>query len=198
MFHYPRLPEALRYASEAHCNQPRKGTTTPYLSHLIGVSSLVLEHDGDEDQAIAGLLHDVLEDCGADHEAPIRLAFGDAVADIVVDCTDGAPDDQGQKPPWKDRKGAYLQHLQQVPMGSLLVSACDKLHNARAIATDQASGHDVFSRFKAGREGTLWYYRSLVEAFAQRLGPEQALVLELRHTVERMGDGFPVSSGVDG
>lgn len=186
MQRFPRLHAALDYAAEAHQNQVRKGTSIAYLSHLLGVSSLVIEHGGDEDQAIAGLLHDMLEDCGIEHEAAVRDRFGQRVASIVLACTDGTPDASGKKPPWRERKEAYLAHLKSTPEDALLVSACDKLHNARAIATDLASGEDVFARFTGGRDGTLWYYRSLAETFAERLGSDRPLVIELAATVHRM------------
>ena len=185
MHRFPRLHAALDYAAEAHQAQARKGTSIPYLSHVLGVAGLVLEHGGDEDQAIAGLLHDVLEDCGAEHATPIRDQFGERVLQIVLACTDGTPDASGQKAPWRERKEAYLAHLKTAPTDALLVSACDKLHNGRAIATDLASGEDVFARFTGGREGTFWYYRSLAEIFAMRLGAERPLVLELHATLQR-------------
>ncbi len=130
------------------------------------VCALVLEYGGDDDQAIAGLLHDVIEDCGEQHRAVVRATFGDRVADIVEGCTDGVPDSEGVKAPWRQRKAAYLAHLRDAPPDTLLVSACDKLHNARAIAADVRSiGDEVFTRFKAGREGTLWYYGALLDVF---------------------------------
>jgi len=147
---------------------------------------LVIEYGGDEDQAIAGLLHDVLEDCGAQHAEPICQQFGERVLSIVEACTDGTPDDSGRKTPWRERKQAYLEHLASVAEDALLVSACDKLHNARAIAGDLASGQDVFARFKGGRDGTLWYYQSLLAIFADRLGRDAPLVIELRWTIDRM------------
>lgn len=187
MQRFPKLHAALDYAADAHQHQLRKGTSIAYLSHLMGVASLVIEHGGDEDQAIAGLLHDVLEDCGEHHEGPIRELFGERVLHIVKACTDGVPDERGEKPPWRQRKEAYLAHLSHAPEDALLVSACDKLHNARSIATDLAGGEDVFARFTGGREGTLWYYRALAETFAKRLGHERGLVVELATTVARFG-----------
>ncbi|MBU1376319.1 MAG: HD domain-containing protein [Alphaproteobacteria bacterium] len=186
MQRFPNLPAALDYAADAHQHQSRKGTTIPYLSHLMGVASLVIEHGGDEDQAIAGLLHDVLEDCGPHHQQPIRDRFGERVSNIVLACTDGVPDARGEKPPWRTRKETYLDHLRHAPEEVLLVSACDKLHNARAIATDLSSGEDVFARFTGGRNGTLWYYRGLAEIFAERLGRQRALVTEIISTVDRV------------
>src|ERR1700742_1058831 len=104
MHSFPRLHAALDYAAEAHQAQARKGTAIPYLSHVLGVASLVIEHGGDEDQAIAGLLHDVLEDCGPEHASVIRRDFGERVLSIVESCTDGVPDAQGNKAPWRERK----------------------------------------------------------------------------------------------
>ncbi|MBS3958225.1 MAG: HD domain-containing protein [Xanthomonadaceae bacterium] len=165
--------EAVEYARIAHAAQFRKGTAIPYVYHLLGVSSIVLEYGGTEDQAIAGLLHDVLEDCGAEHEAPIRERFGDAVAGIVKDCTDGTSETktkldtpEAKCADWRNRKLAYIASLEKKPIASLLVSTCDKLHNARAIVADVQgdAGLAVFERFKVGKEGTLRYYESLARA----------------------------------
>jgi GTP pyrophosphokinase len=187
MDRFPELHTALDYAADAHQDQPRKGTTIAYLSHLLGVASLVIEHGGSEAQAIAGLLHDVVEDCGAHREAEIRERFGDSVANMVMACTDGVPDEAGKKPEWRARKEAYLRHLREdVSHDALLVSACDKLHNARAIAADAAAGHAVFDRFTASREDTLWYYRQLLEVFETRMGSDSSLPIELRWAVERI------------
>jgi len=186
MHRFPKLHEALDYAADAHQHQIRKGTNIAYLSHLMGVASLVIEHGGDEEQAIAALLHDVVEDCGPGREASVRRLFGDRVADIVMACTDGVPDESGRKPPWRNRKEAYLRRLRHVREDALLVSACDKLHNARAIAADAASGHDVFARFTASREETLWYYQSLLGIYEDRLGRSASLPIELRLAIDRM------------
>jgi (p)ppGpp synthase/HD superfamily hydrolase len=173
-----RFTQAFDYARIAHAAQVRKGTDTPYLSHLMGVASLVLEHGGNEDQAIAGLLHDIIEDCGQAHEHLVRAQFGDAVAQIVLDCTDGTheskavhSDREAKRMDWQNRKLKYLQHLEQASDSTLLVSACDKLHNAGAIVADMNSatvGILVFDRFTSGREGTLAYYHSLSEVFSKR------------------------------
>jgi GTP pyrophosphokinase len=183
-----RLASAMSYAALIHGSQKRKGTTIPYVSHLMSVSALVMEFGGDEDLAIAGLLHDALEDCGAEHEKVIRDNWGERVARIVRDCTDGVPNATGEKANWHDRKKAYLEHLRAVDSDTLLVSACDKLHNARAIVADLRAGHDVFSRFKAGREGTLWYYGELVKVFQNRSGPEAPVVKELSIAVREMAE----------
>ncbi|KZC17488.1 guanosine polyphosphate pyrophosphohydrolase [Rhodanobacter sp. FW510-R12] len=173
-----RFSQAVDYARIAHAAQCRKGSNIPYLYHLLGVASLVIEFGGNEDQAIAGLLHDTLEDCGEAHEAVIRSRFGDAVADIVRDCTDGTAegkashtDPEAKRRDWIERKLAYLAHLREAPDATLLVSACDKLHNARAIVQDLEDpevGTGVFDRFTGGRAGTLGYYHSLAEIFSVR------------------------------
>ncbi|WP_127165531.1 HD domain-containing protein [Xanthomonas euvesicatoria] len=174
-----RYALAVDYARIAHAGQVRKGTQVPYLSHLLGVSTLVLECGGDEEQAIAGLLHDVVEDCGGGHEASIRAQFGDAVADIVMACTDATAEDKAEvdnserarKRDWRERKQAYLAHLRKTPERALLVSGCDKLYNARSIVQDlenPAVGQGIFDVFTAGREGTLWYYAVLEEVFRTR------------------------------
>lgn len=156
------------------------------MSHLLGVASLVLEHGGDEDQAMAAMLHDAVEDQGAHLEPVIREKFGPRVADIVLGCTDA---DTFPKPPWRERKEAYIRHLEHAGTDILLVSCADKVHNARAICTDvRGLGLSVFERFKAGREGTLWLYRTLADVFGRLL--PGALSGELRDAVsvmERLG-----------
>jgi len=189
-----RYTQAVDYARVAHAPQFRKGTRIPYLYHLLGVSSMVLEYGGNEDQAIAGLLHDVLEDCGAEHEASIRAQFGDAVATIVKDCTDGTAEAKGsfdtieaKRADWLNRKLAYMAHLAKEPDASLLVSACDKLHNARAIVADAEgdAGLRVFDRFTAGRDGTLKYYESLARVFLKRAPDGTARFHELAREFDR-------------
>lgn len=181
-----RFTRAVDHARVAHAAQVRKGSGIPYLTHLLGVASLVIEFGGNEDQAIAGLLHDVIEDCGAAHEPLIRSRFGDAVAGMVIACTDGTAegkathaDAEAKKADWIARKRAYLAHLEHAPDDVLLVSACDKLHNARAIVQDLEDpqvGMAVFGRFKGGVEGTLGYYQSLAAIFARRqAAPAQVL-----------------------
>lgn len=183
MLNHQRLAEAFAFAATAHAAQVRKGTPIPYVSHLMSVSALVLEHGGDEDQAIAGLLHDVIEDCGADHEPAIRERFGERVARIVRACTDT---DTTPKPPWQERKETYLRHLEQEGPEVLLVSACDKLHNARAIVSDQHDiGLAVFERFSASQVQVLWYYRTLAEIYRDkmpgRLADEVARTVGVMH-----------------
>jgi (p)ppGpp synthase/HD superfamily hydrolase len=178
-----RYRDALTFAFDLHREQERKGSRVPYVAHVIGVSSLVLEYGGDEEEAIAGLLHDAVEDQGG---APmldtIRGRFGGRVAEIVAGCSDaiGEP-----KPPWRARKERYLAHLQAASAGIKLVSACDKLYNARTILADlRREGTAVWRRFSGGKDGTLWYYCALAGVFDQvdDLRPAQ----ELRRVV----DGF--------
>lgn len=178
--------EALAYAARAHAGQNRKGTPLPYITHPVAVSALVLEHGGDEEQAAAALLHDVVEDCGAAHLAEIRNRFGPRVALIVEGCTDGVAGADGRKPPWRERKQAYLRHLDDAPDDVIFVAACDKLHNARSIVADAEAGADVFARFTAGRDGTLWYYHALAEGLSVRLRERRPLSAALDAAVERM------------
>lgn len=163
-----RFEFALAYANQAHRRQARKATTIPYMSHLLGVASIALELGADEDQAIAALLHDAVEDQGgAARLEDIQDKFGTQVASIVADCTDGAPDGDRSDPDlWRTRKETYLARLADKPERSLLVSLADKTHNARSIHDDIAVvGPAVFDRFSGGRVGTLWYYQTLGDAF---------------------------------
>jgi GTP pyrophosphokinase len=155
------------FAAEKHKDQTRKASTIPYIAHLMGVASLVLEAGGDEDLAIAALLHDVVEDCGgAPMLKEVRRRFGGRVAKVVDGCTDA---DTDPKPPWRDRKESYIRHLKHADADTRLVSAADKLNNVRSILSDyRASGESIWARFKGGREGTLWYYRSLRDEFLRR------------------------------
>jgi (p)ppGpp synthase/HD superfamily hydrolase len=160
----PRFLRAFLFAAEKHKGQTRKASTIPYIAHLMGVASLVLEAGGDEDLAIAALLHDVVEDCGgAPMLKEVRRRFGKRVGAIVDGCTDA---DTDPKPPWRERKEKYLRHLKTADADTRLVSAADKLNNVRSILNDyRAIGESVWSRFNGGREGTLWYYRTLLEIF---------------------------------
>ena len=179
-----RFAQAMALAIEAHDGQKRKGTDIPYLAHPMAVASIALEYGADEDQAIAALLHDAVEDGGAPYASRIRTQFGDRVADIVAGCTDGVPDVRGHKPPWTTRKQAYLDHLKLAHDDVLLVSGSDKLHNARAIVEDLLNiGMKVFDRFSASKEQTLWYYDSLAAIFESRRTP---VAKALRETVDTM------------
>lgn len=178
-----RFDDALVFASRLHATQVRKGTGVPYVAHLLAVAGLVLEQGGDEDTAIAALLHDAIEDQGgaATREA-IRARFGDWVTAIVDGCTDA---ETIPKPPWRARKEAYLAHLPAATGEVRLVSAADKLHNARTILADyRQRGEAVWERFNGGRAGTLWYYRALVSAF--RSVEVTPLVEELDRTVTEL------------
>lgn len=167
-----RLSSALALAVQAHDGQVRKGTAIPYIAHPMGVASIALDFGATENQAIAALLHDVLEDGGPHYGPLIEAQFGAEVLALVQACTDGVPDASGVKADWGERKRAYLAHLAQAPAEVLLVSGADKLHNARAIVSDLITiGPEVFKRFKAGRDGTLWYYRALADVFTQRRAP---------------------------
>lgn len=178
-----RYDEALVFAHRLHRRQTRKGCATPYIAHLLSVSALVLEHGGDEDQAIAALLHDAVEDQGGDAvRREIRRRFGDRVAAIVDDCTDA---DRTPKPPWRARKEAYLNRLRTLPETSRLVVLADKVHNARTLLLDYRTvGEALWSRFTGRRAGTLWYYRSLVEIFTA--GAPSPLANELERTVAEL------------
>ena len=163
----PRFMRAFQFAADKHAGQTRKASTIPYIAHLMGVASLTLEAGGDEDLAIAALLHDVVEDCGG---SPIlnevRRRFGARVAKIVAGCTDS---DTYPKPSWRERKENYLRHLKSADIDTRLVSAADKLNNVRSILTDYRQvGESVWSRFNGGRDGTLWYYRALLDEFLRR------------------------------
>ena len=174
-----RYGEALAFADDKHRGHVRKGTDIPYVSHLISVSALVMEHGGDEDEAIAGLLHDVIEDRAGPDPGPlereIERRFGRRVLDIVKGCSDS--DNSVNKAPWKTRKEAYVAHLAHAPREVLRVSCADKVHNARAILNDyRALGEPLWSRFSVGRESlekgraeVLWYYRTLGRAFRARV-----------------------------
>jgi len=160
----PRFLRAFEFAAEKHKNQTRKASTIPYIAHLMGVASLVLEAGGDEELAIAALLHDVVEDCGGEPMLKeVRRLFGARVAKVVEGCTDA---DTYPKPPWQARKEKYIRHLKAADTDTKLVAAADKLNNVRSILSDyRAIGESVWSRFHGGREGTLWYYRSLRDVF---------------------------------
>ncbi len=165
----PRFDEAFRYAHEVHVTQTRKGTGSPYVSHLMGVTSLVLDDGGNEDEAIAALLHDAAEDHGGrERLEDIRVRFGDTVAKIVEDCTDSWTE---PKEPWLERKQAYIQHARHLSGPSLRVSAADKVHNAYAILRDLRNvGERVFERFHATPDDVVAYYESLVRAYREAGG----------------------------
>ncbi len=178
-----RFTEALVYTTELHARQRRKGTDIPYIAHLLGVTAIVLEDGGDEDEAIAALLHDAVEDQGGlPTLAVIRERFGDRVAEIVLGCTDA---DAVPKPPWRARKEQYIAHVRHASPSVRRVSLADKLHNARAILHDQRQiGDAVWLRFAGRKTGSLWYYRTLADIFlATGSGPNAE---ELIRVVDEM------------
>lgn len=177
-----RFEEAMVWANELFRATPRKGTSIPYMTHLLSVAALVLEDGGTEDEAIAGLLHDVLEDIGMDSRAEIRDRFGVGVEDIVIGCTDA--DRQLNEDSWT-RKMKAVAHLSDASPEVVRVSLADKLHNARSILREVAQiGDAVWERFNVGRDKQLEYYGLLVEAFRKRR--HGWMVDELARTVERI------------
>jgi (p)ppGpp synthase/HD superfamily hydrolase len=177
------LERALVLATRLHAEQKRKGAGSPYVSHLLAVAALVMEFGGDEDAAVAALLHDAAEDQGGEATLDlIREEFGAQVADIVLACSDSLED---PPPPWRQRKLDYIAALPDKSPAARLVSMADKLHNVRAVMQDYRShGEELWQRFNGRREGTLWYYRALAEAFA---GSEpRALSEELERAVAEL------------
>jgi (p)ppGpp synthase/HD superfamily hydrolase len=159
-----KFEDALIYATRLHRDQTRKGSSTPYITHLLAVAAIVGENGGTEDEVVAALLHDAPEDRGGKERLEdIRASFGDEVAEIVAGCTDTYED---PKPAWWPRKEAYIAHVAEASASVRLVSAADKLHNARSILEDlRALGDELWNRFTGGKEGALWYYRVLVETY---------------------------------
>lgn len=183
-----RFDRALLYATHVHGGQVRKGTSTPYVAHLLAVAATVLEYGGDEDLAIAALLHDSVEDQGGRARLEdVRNRFGDRVARIVQACSDSLADTaKGErKADWEERKEAYIAHLRTADPDILRVSLADKVHNARAILRDLRKpevSRDIWNRFSQPKHKTLWYYRSLADVFCEKL-PGQ-LSGELREIVQ--------------
>ncbi len=179
----PRFEAALVHATQLHFGQRRKGSGAPYIIHPLAVSSLVGQYGGDEDQAIAALLHDVMEDCGVTR-AELAQRHGERVARIVEACTDTT---EQPKPPWRQRKEAHVAKVAAEPAEIKLVLAADKLHNATSIAADLRKGsvgEQVWSRFRADRKSVLWYYHAMVDALAD--GWSHEIVAELRYTVSQL------------
>jgi len=182
-FDMHRFSEALSYATILHAKQTRKGSDLPYVSHLLSVASLAMEYGANEDETIAALLHDAAEDQGGKPTLNvIRRKFGAVVAEIVDGCTDAYAEAGAKKPQWKKRKVQYIAHLYAASKSVRLVSAADKLHNARAILADYREHKEkVFKRFKKSKDETLWYYRRLASTYKELL-PGQ-LADELQRTV---------------
>ena len=180
---------ALDYAARLHGDQSRKGTRLPYITHLLAVAAIVGENGGTEDEVVAALLHDAPEDRGGEARLrDIRLRFGHAVAEIVAGCSDTYED---PKPPWRERKERHLAHLAGASDSVRLVSAADKLHNARSVLSDyRAVGDVLWDRFNGGREGTLWFYRAVVDTL--RVEQNDPTVEEIGRVVselERLAGG---------
>jgi (p)ppGpp synthase/HD superfamily hydrolase len=180
-----RLLEAMAAAAQIHGTQVRKGTTIPYLSHLLGACAIALDYGANEDEAIGALLHDAIEDGEPIDAARATVwGFGDEVGRIVEGCTDA---DTKPKAPWRERKVAYLARLATEDRSVLLVSASDKLHNARSIVRDlRTLGDALWDRFNAPKDQTLWYYRSLVTGYRANAAHTPALIDELDRTVSEM------------
>lgn len=178
-----RFEQALSYASQLHRRQTRKASQVPYIAHLMSVAALVIEDGGSEDEAIAALLHDAVEDQGGQKTLDyIKKTFGEAVAQIVEACTDAYVQ---PKPPWEERKRQHIAHMQQASPSVQRVVLADKVHNARAIVRDlRLKGPEALDVFRGGHEGTLWYYRSMLEVLAAT--PSAYLLDELRRLVDEM------------
>ena len=172
-----RFDDALHYAHEVHRTQTRKGNGSPYIGHLLGVASIVIDDGGSEDEAIGALLHDAAEDQGGRERLDeIRAKFGDSVARIVEDCTDSW---ETPKRPWIDRKREYVEHARSLAAPSLRVAAADKVHNAYAILRDlRNEGDQVWERFNAPADDVVEYYEDLVRAFRQSGGGKLVEELE--------------------
>ena len=182
-----RYAAAIALATHAHGTQVRKGAGTPYVAHPIAVSALVLAYGGDEDQAIGGVCHDMVEDCGAAWAERLRETFGNRVADIVTGCSDYVPSGGMPKPDWWTRKTNYVAHMATAPVDVAFVSLCDKLHNATCIVEDlEDIGDAVFERFTLGKEATLWYYGALLTAFKNRRDLPRRAVSAFAAAVARM------------
>lgn len=181
-----RFESALVYAHQVHQHQRRKGTGVPYIAHILGVAALAMEYGASEDEAIGALLHDAAEDGGGEATlAEIRARFGDAVADIVLGCSDSLVEDPEDKLPWRERKENYLAHLENASSSVLLVSAADKLHNVRAIMRDyREHGDEIWQRFRGRRDGTLWYYETVADTLIRRY--RSPLTRDLRDDVDEL------------
>jgi (p)ppGpp synthase/HD superfamily hydrolase len=179
----PRFSDALVFACQLHAEQRRKLSDSPYIAHLLRVAGIVLEHGGGEDEAIAALLHDAIEDQGgAVARAAIQERFGQAIADLVDECSDT---DQTPKPPWRERKQSYLEHLEAASPSARRISAADKLDNVRSLVQGyRRHGESLWEHFRGGRNGTLWYHRSVVDLLKRATpGP---LVDELERSVTEL------------
>lgn len=191
MRRWERFEDALGFAARLHAAQVPKGSGTPYIGHLLAVAAIAVEHGATEDEPIAALLHDAVEDQGGRPTLErIRERYGDDVAAIVLGCTDS---DEAHEPSWRPRKERYLAHLAETPPSVLLVVAADKLHNVRSVLADyRALGEALWPRFTGNRDGTLWFYRAVADALGSRARfgsvSLQVLVAELRRAVDELED----------
>src|SRR3954468_2223918 len=184
---------ALAFAARLHAEQTRKGSDTPYVSHLLAVAAIVLDHGGREKEAIPALLHDAVEDQGGQKTPDeIRRGFGYQVATIVAACSDT---DESVKPPWQSRKAAFVKRLWTEPYSVRLVVAADKLHNVRDVLRNyRIHGDDIWLQFKGGRDGTIWYYRAVVGALTEVAKAEEqqlnALIEEIVFTLSSLEEAM--------
>jgi (p)ppGpp synthase/HD superfamily hydrolase len=192
-----QFAEALRFALEAHGDQKRKGTQIPYVSHLVQVAGLVLEHGGDVEQGIAGLLHDVIEDCGSVDESTVHECFGPEVARIVRSCTDVLEGDESDpKSDWTTRKRRFIEHLRKADARVKLVTACDKLDNLRSLVADlHAEGVTTLDRFRGTPPQMRWYYEQVRKALGTDLPPR--LLFELDALNEEFRRLVPDDAGAE-
>jgi (p)ppGpp synthase/HD superfamily hydrolase len=195
------LERALKFAARLHAKQTRKGSDAPYISHLLAVAAIALEHGATESEAIAALLHDAVEDQGGQETLDeIRRRYGKRVANIVAACSDT---DQSPKPPWRERKEAYVERLRTAPYSVRLVVAADKLHNARHLLSSyRVQGDDLWPHFKGGRDGTLWYYRAVLDALVAAAGPEEdqlnAILAEIDRTLTALWQAMAEQHATEG
>ncbi len=187
-----RFADALQFATELHAEQTRKGSGVPYITHLIGVAALVGDHGGSESQVIGALLHDAIEDCiktRPDLPDEITARYGEDVLAMVQAVSDT---EVHPKPPWEERKRSYIAHVEEAEDAdpSLLISVADKLYNARTILRDlNVIGDEIWDRFKASRDQSLWYYRALADAFLAKRWPTETqaqLAAELDRVVKQL------------
>ena len=183
MEYSPRIVDAFAFAYELHRTQVRKGSRVPYITHLMGVAAIVGRYGGDENQFIAALLHDAVEDQGGIGTLDrIRERFGETVAAYVAGCSDS---DDTPKPPWRERKERFIEFTKTASPKQKLIIAADKLHNTRAVINDvREKGNAVWDLFKAGREGNLWYHDEIVSALAE--GWSHPLLRELTEEVNAL------------
>lgn len=181
-----RFVEAVKLAVRLHRDQSRKGSDVPYISHLLRVAGLVLEFGADEDTAIAAMLHDAVEDQGGlETAARIRKQFGPRVERFVIGCSDSVTGTDQPKRPWRERKESMIACIDDLDPEAQLIIACDKLDNLRSTLKEYPKvGADLWKRFSGGRDGTLWYYRSMIDALREAGGCP--LLDELEHAFQRL------------